>query len=108
MKIKVKKSYTYKEVCKIRDKAMELGTSKGLKAYQKYLSDYNKFMIAFNKKWAERQTYEREKQIYINFDFPSLKKNKCGYIDYMMQHLKSSVIVKLQSRTLHRWEVLNE
>ena len=42
MKIKVKKSYTYKEVCKIRDKAMELGTSKGLKAYQKYLSDYNK------------------------------------------------------------------
>jgi len=38
----------------------------------------------------------------------SLKKNKCGYIDYMMQHLKSSVIFKLQSRTLHSWGVLNE
>jgi hypothetical protein len=51
MQIKVKKSYTYKEVCKIRDKAMEYG----VKAYQKYISDHNKYMIAWNKKWAEQR-----------------------------------------------------
>ena len=50
MQIKVKKSYTYKEVCKIRDKAMEYG----FKAYQKFISDYNKYMIAYNKKWVEK------------------------------------------------------
>ena len=59
VKIKVKKSYTYKEVCKIRDKVMEYG----VKAYQKYISDHNKYMIAFNKKWAEQQSYKREERV---------------------------------------------
>ena len=57
-KIKVKKSYTYKEVCKIRDKAMEYG----LKAYQKYISDHNKYMIAFNKEWAKNNSLFRKEE----------------------------------------------
>ena len=46
MNIKVKKSYTYKEVCKIRDKAITYG----IKAYIKYISEYNKYVLASNKK----------------------------------------------------------
>ena len=59
MKIKVKKSYTYKEVCKIRDKTMEYG----FKAYKKYISDHNKYMLAFNKSWGDQQI-EKDKEYY--------------------------------------------
>ena len=46
MKIKVKKSYTYKEVCGIVDKAIAYG----VKAYIKEISEYNKYVIDSNKK----------------------------------------------------------
>lgn len=59
MKIKVKKSYTYKEVCKIRDKAMEYA----FKEYKKYIRDHNKDMLAFNKAWSDRQT-RKDKEYY--------------------------------------------
>ncbi len=41
MKIKAKKSYTYKEVCRIVHKAVVYG----VKEHQKYISAYNKYML---------------------------------------------------------------
>ena len=46
MKIKVKKSYTYKEVCGIVDKAIVYG----VRAYIKEISEYNKYVLDSNKK----------------------------------------------------------
>ena len=41
MKIKAKKSYTYKEVCRIVHKAVVYG----VKEHQKYIRAYNKYML---------------------------------------------------------------
>ena len=55
MKIKVKKSYTYKEVCKIRDKAMKYGISASVREIKKFIRDHNKFMLAYNEAWGVKQ-----------------------------------------------------
>tara|TARA_R110002110_G_scaffold2292_3_gene10473 strand:+ start:693 stop:878 length:186 start_codon:yes stop_codon:yes gene_type:complete len=60
MQVKVKKSYTYKEVCKIKDKAMELGIRIGIRETKKYIREHNKFMLAYNKAWSERQSFRQE------------------------------------------------
>ena len=56
MKIKAKKSYTYKEVCSIVDKAIAYG----VRAYIKEISEYNKYVLDSNKKKMSKdvQRYE--------------------------------------------------
>ena len=63
MEIKAKKSYTYKEVCKIKDKAIEYGIRAGIREIKKFISDHNKYMLAFNKSWGDQQI-EKDKEYY--------------------------------------------
>jgi hypothetical protein len=57
-KIKVKKSYTYKEVCSIRDKVIAWS----VKEYFKFIAEHNKYMITFCREWAKKNSLFRKEE----------------------------------------------